>query len=156
MKTSKVLALSVAIGALAGLRTFTPPAVLSRAARRRSLSRRKNILTRLATSKVANSLTSMAAGELVVDKLPTTPSRLTPGPLTARFVSGALCGAALCASAKKPLGQGALLGGLGAIAGAFAGYHLRQRLDREFPDLPVALIEDAIAIGGSIAVASSF
>lgn len=154
MKASTVLALSAAIGALAGLRTFTAPAVLSQAAKRRYGSRRRNPLKSLATSKLAGRLTTMAASELVYDKLPSTPSRLDSAPLAARLVSGALCGAAVCFSAGEPVGKGAVLGGMGAIAGAYAGYHLRQRLDQNLPDVAVALLEDAIAIGGSVAVVS--
>ena len=156
MKSSKVLVLSAAIGVLAGLRSFTPPAVLSHAARRRCLRSRKNPLKLLATSKVANTLTSVATGELVADKLPSTPSRLTPGPLAARILSGAVCGAALCASVSEPMGEGAIAGAVGALAGSFAGYHLRQMMDKSMPDIAAALIEDFVAVGGSVAVVSQF
>jgi uncharacterized membrane protein len=155
MKTSTVLALSTAIGALAGLRTFTPPAVLSRKYRRRCLSPRKDALTLLAVSKVANSLTKLAAGELLADKLPFTPSRLSAGPLAARIGSGAVCGAAISTYAGGSLKDGAVLGALGAVAGSLAGYHLRRNLDRDFPDLAIAVAEDLIAIGGSFAIASA-
>jgi uncharacterized membrane protein len=43
---------------------------------------------------------------------------------------------------------------LGAIVGAFAGYHMRRRLSRDLPDLGVAVLEDALAIGGGILVAA--
>ena len=44
---------------------------------------------------------------------------------------------------------GAVLGGLGALAGSFAFYHLRYFLTHEkgLPDPVVALAEDALAIG---------
>ena len=48
--------------------------------------------------------------------------------------------------------EGALLGGLGAIAGALAGYHVRKRLSRETPDFAVGLLEDALAIGGGAVI----
>ena len=47
-----------------------------------------------------------------------------------------------------------MFGGLGAIAGAFAGYHLRRKLSGNMPNLPVALLEDAVAIGAGILVAA--
>jgi uncharacterized membrane protein len=153
MKRSTVLALSAAIGALAGLRTFTPPAVLSR--KYRSRSPRNDALTLMAVSKVASSLTKMAAGELLADKLPFTPSRLTAGPLAARIASGAVCGAAISTYAGESLKDGAVLGALGAVAGSLAGYHLRKRLREDFPDLAIAVAEDLIAIGGSFAIASA-
>jgi uncharacterized membrane protein len=43
---------------------------------------------------------------------------------------------------------------LGAIAGAFAGYHARKRLSRNMPDLGVAVLEDAFAIGGGVLIAA--
>jgi uncharacterized membrane protein len=155
MKTSTVLALSAAIGALAGLRTFTPPAVLSRKYKSRCLSPRKNALTLLGASKVASSLTKLAAGELLADKLPFTPSRLTAKPFAARIVSGAVCGAAICAYSGESIQDGAVLGGLGAIAGSLAGYQLRKKFAQNFPDLAVAVAEDIVAIGGSFAIASA-
>ena len=58
---------------------------------------------------------------------------------------------------------GSLIGGLmvgmiGAMAGTFAGYECRMRLVRATGgrDLPIALVEDAIAIGGAVFVVSRF
>jgi uncharacterized membrane protein len=156
MKREKALVLSTAIGVLAGLRSLTPPAVLSQAARGRCVRSRKNPLKVMASTKVARTLTSMAAGELVADKLAATPSRLSPGPLAARLLSGAICGAALCASAKKPVREGAIAGALGALAGSIAGYHLRHTMSKNMPGFAAALIEDAVTIAGSVAVVAQF
>lgn len=62
----------------------------------------------------------------------------------------------LCASAHQPLITGAILGVLGAIAGAFAGYEIRHRLVQTFglPDFGVALAEDMVAIGGGLLLVS--
>jgi len=67
-------------------------------------------------------------------------------------VSGAVCGATIYGVVKQPLKEGAVLGGFGAIAGAFSGYHLRRKLSRNLPELGVALLEDALAIGGGVLV----
>lgn len=63
---------------------------------------------------------------------------------------------ALCASAHQSLVIGAILGVLGAIAGAFAGYEIRHRLVEAFglPDFGVALAEDIVAIGGGLLLVS--
>ncbi len=55
---------------------------------------------------------------------------------------------------SKLLATGAVLGAVGAIAGAFAGYHLRRELGKrlDIPDPAVAIVEDMIAVGGSIAL----
>ena len=79
------------------------------------------------------------------------------GPLVVRFVFGALCGAALGLSMGGNIWvSSAVAGGIGGVAGAFAGYHLRRWLTvgRGLPDLPIALLEDVVAIGLGFYVAS--
>jgi uncharacterized membrane protein len=46
----------------------------------------------------------------------------------------------------------------GAIAGAFTGYEVRKRLVRalKVPDFVIALLEDAVAIGGGLLIVSRF
>lgn len=62
---------------------------------------------------------------------------------------GALCGAALCAAGNQPLISGAILGGVGGVIGAFAGYNVRRKLVGAFniKDIFIAFAEDAVAIG---------
>lgn len=64
---------------------------------------------------------------------------------------------AICASAHQLLVIGALVGVLGAIAGAFAGYEIRHRLVEAFglPDFGVAVAEDLVAVGGAFLIAST-
>jgi len=97
-------------------------------------------------------VTELAISELIADKLPFTSSRLNAGPLASRIASGAICGAAVCGAMKRPLAGGALLGGLGAIAGALAGHHVRKSLHHNMPDFMIGLLEDAVAVGGGAAI----
>ena len=154
LNRSHTPALAVGIGAVAGLRAFTAPAVLAWAAKRRWIPLGNLPFTTIIAAKASKTITDFAVSELIADKLPFTPSRLKPGPLTARIVSGAFCGAAIYSVVKRPIKEGAILGGLGAIAGAFAGYHMRRKLSGDTPSLSVALLEDAVAIGGGILVAA--
>jgi uncharacterized membrane protein len=158
MTTDRVLALAAGIGVVAGLRAMTAPAAVSVVAHRNALPLGHSKLHFLQSTASASLTTVAALGELVTDKLPSTPNRTDPPSLAARIVSGAVCGAAFAASAKRSITAGALVGGLGAIAGTFAGYELRRRIRTEFdvPDLPVALAEDAIAIGSAAALVSQF
>jgi uncharacterized membrane protein len=98
--------------------------------------------------------TLCAAGELVVDKLPMTPSRLQAPLLLARLCGGAFVGAVLGSVVLAAARSGAMLGASGALLGALAGYWLRTRTVTHFklPDYVVALTEDALVIAGSIAV----
>jgi uncharacterized membrane protein len=77
-------------------------------------------------------------------------------PFGARIVSGALCGAAL-AAAGGGSALGLCLGAIGAVIGTLGGAALRARLAKAFgKDLPAALLEDAITIGGTLLILSRF
>ncbi len=103
---------------------------------------------------VVAALTLCAAGELVVDKLPMTPSRLKAPLLLARLCAGAFVGAVLASAMFMAANIGALLGTSGALLGAVAGYWLRTRTVARFrlPDWVVAVTEDAVVIAGAVAV----
>jgi uncharacterized membrane protein len=152
MKRSHTPALAVGIGAVSGLRALTAPAVLAWAAERRLIRLGSSPFATIISATASKRITDFAVSELIADKLPFTPSRLNAAPLASRIVSGAICGATIYGIVKRPLIEGAVLGGLGAIAGAFAGYHLRKRLSRDIPDLGVAVLEDAFAIGGGVLI----
>jgi uncharacterized membrane protein len=144
--------LSLAIGIIAGLRTMTAPAAVSWAVRLGTLNLGATPLAFLGYAFTPWILTVMALGELVVDVLPTTPSRKLPMPFAARMVSGALCGGAIGA-ASGALVVGAIAGIVGAVIGTLGGHAFRARLAAAFGrDLPAALIEDALAIGGALGV----
>jgi len=153
-----IIALSLAIGVVAGLRSLTAPAVVSWAAQWNWINLQNSHLAFLGSIRAAWILTALAVAELVSDKLPFTPARTKPGGLLARIVTGGLCGAALCVTAGESAILGAILGAVGAVAGAFVGYELRRRLvtKRNASDLVVALIEDAVAIGGAFLIVAQF
>jgi len=152
MKRSYTPALAVGIGAVAGLRALTAPAVLAWAIERRLIRVGSSPFATIISGTASRRITHFALAELVADKLPFTPSRLNATPLVSRIISGSICGTTIYGVVKRPLTQGAVLGGLGAIAGAFVGYHMRKRLGREMPDLGVAILEDALAIGGGVLI----
>jgi uncharacterized membrane protein len=94
----------------------------------------------------------IAIGEVIADKLPSTPSRKEPIGFGARLVSGALSGAAVGAAYGSMI-VGLLFGVAGAVVGTFAGHFARARQARTFGrDRPAALIEDAIAYAGAALV----
>ena len=88
--------------------------------------------------------TVAALGEYVGDKLPNTPSRLSAFPLAARIAFGGLVGAIIATSLHGSLAEGIALGMIGAVIGAFGGYHVRQYLtsQKHCRDWPVAILED--------------
>jgi uncharacterized membrane protein len=149
MNLNYALALALGIGIVAGLRAMTAPAMVCWAAHLGWLNLHGTPLAFMGSS-VAVAIFSLAAmGEYVNDVLPKTPSRTAPGPLIARILTGGLSAACLCASAGQSLLLGAVIGGTGAVIGAFGGYQVRTRLVRalKVKDIFVALAEDLVAIG---------
>src|SRR5712671_3159322 len=110
------LILAFFIGVIAGLRSLTPPAAVSWAARLGWLHLENTSLAFLGYAAAPYVFSVLAVGELIADKLPKSPSRKAPMGLLARIVTGALCGAALGAPSDAMIG-GLLAGVLGAIAG---------------------------------------
>jgi len=144
--------LAAGIGIVAGLRPMTAPAIIAWAAKRRWINLGSSPFATIISGRASQRVTELAISELIADKLPFTSSRLNAGPLASRIASGAICGAAVCGAMKRPLAGGALLGGLGAIAGALAGHHVRKSLHHNMPDFTIGLLEDAVAVGGGAAI----
>ena len=116
----------------------------------------KSSLGWIGTPRMASIAKFLAAGEILGDKLPMTPNRISPGPLFGRVLFGSLCGASLYAAAgKKPL-NGAGIGFASAILGAFGFFTVRMYLGRvsKIPDPVIGAVEDALAYaaGWSIVV----
>jgi uncharacterized membrane protein len=158
MNPSEVLLLASLIGVINGLRTMTAPAVVAWAANRHWLNLDNSPLAFMGSTAAVGIFTVMALGELVIDKLPSTPSRTRLPGLIGRSVLGGLSGACVAASGAQSIALGAVLGVAGAIVGAFAGYEVRTRLVRalKVPDFVIALLEDAVAIAGGLLIVSRF
>jgi uncharacterized membrane protein len=140
---------AAALGFVGGLRSMTPLALLSQLRSKGEAPSPSNLVGYL-KSPAARIITGLlAAGELVGDKLPTTPSRLAPAPLGGRIVIGALAGWILCQQAKQSPVLGALLGAMGAATGSAAGYYARSWLDNvtKWPDPIFGGVEDLVALG---------
>ena len=152
MKRTFIPALAVGIGVVAGLRSLTAPALVSWAARERMIRPLQSLPARMLLARSSKKIAEFAVGELIADKLPGTPNRISPLPLALRVASGAACGAAICAAADEPASEGALYGALGAVAGTFTGFYVRKRLSRTFPGFAVAVAEDALAISSAAAI----
>jgi uncharacterized membrane protein len=103
-------------------------------------------------------LSLLAITELILDKLPNTPNRTAPLGLIARIVTGGFTGACVSLGGGQSALVGAGLGLIGGIVGCFVGYQVRARLVRYLrqPDFNVALLEDLVAIGGSLFIVSRF
>ena len=129
-RTRRGLTAAIALGIVGGMRSALPPAVIAvRDKRPRSRLLRLGIVLG-------------SAGELVADKLPSTPSRTAPPALAGRFASGGAVGRQ-CAGTF-----GGLVGGASAVGSAFVSHNARQDLVKKtgLPDPVIAVAEDSIAI----------
>lgn len=156
MTHALVLLMALLIGVIAGLRSLTAPAVVAWAAYlgwidlhgtwASWMGSPTNVITAVIFSV-------LAVGELVNDKLPKTPPRTAPPIFAARIVMGGLAGAVIGAAwhwTFTALGAGVI----GAVLGTLGGYQARKRLVAVTggKDLPIALLEDAVAILGAFAI----
>jgi uncharacterized membrane protein len=149
MHADYIFGFALGIGFVAGLRTFTAPAAASWAAHLGLLNLHQSPLEFMGSTTAVAIFSLLALGEYVGDLLPKTPRRTLPGPLIARIISGGLCGACICVSRNNSLLAGTLLGGIGAVIGAFSGYEARRRLvsNLKVKDAMIAIPEDLVAIG---------
>lgn len=156
MSDAQIYAGAALIGTVAGMRSMTAPAIVSRAATTAVIGAAKPGADFLQSPVLPKVISVLAVGELIADKLPFTPSRTTMFPLVARAISGAVSGAALCSSIKRSAWLGALFGAAGALAGTYAAYELRRRIVEKLhvPDAVVALAEDVLAVGSGTLVTS--
>ncbi|HVO63107.1 MAG TPA: hypothetical protein VMT53_19410 [Terriglobales bacterium] len=151
MNPRLVRAAAFGIGAVAGLRSLLAPAVLTWVAHKKFVDRTFP-LAAVVSRPVSKKIIKLAAAELLADKLPFTPNRISPGPLAVRIASGVACGAAVSLVARESAKEGALLGGAGALVGAFGGYYARKTFRRTYPDVAVALVEDALAVALAVGI----
>lgn len=149
----KFYGLVAAVGVIAGLRSASAPAVASTLLERGAWSGADDPVVALAV-RFAPALRAAALAEMAADKLPMMPDRTIPPVLASRILIGALSAALLARAAARNPFVAALLGGLFAVAGAFAGLGLRRTLSDGLgiPNLPAGLIEDAVVVGGARAL----
>jgi len=108
------------------------------------------------TMPVGRAVAGLAVGgELVVDKLPNTPSRLEPPGLIARAVLGSTAGALIARASERPMVPAAAVAALAAVASARIGHDLRVLASRRVPPLAAAIAEDVVALALAVGAARS-
>ena len=158
MPLALLISLLFVLGFLNGLRTLTPVAVLCWGAHWHWFGFDHSLFAFLGNPISLWVFTLLAVGELIADKLPKTPARTEPVGIIGRCIFGAGSAAALTTLAGAPLALGIIVGALGALGGTYIGYLARRGLTVQagIPDLPIALLEDVVAIGGAFFVVSRF
>lgn len=134
------------LGAVSGARSMLGPALVAQAINQSSPWNRWDGLSGAIGSPTAvRALALLAAGELIADKLPGTPSRTGAFPLLGRLASGALLGAVL---ARDRRAASIAAGMLGAACGAFGFAALRKLASERngVPNAAAGLGEDALVL----------
>ncbi|HXV31727.1 MAG TPA: DUF4126 domain-containing protein [Sinorhizobium sp.] len=139
--------LALLIGIVAGLRTMTAPAALSIAGAAGWLPVANSWAAFMGFRFAPYLFGLLALIEYVTDQLPNTPSRKVPQQFGVRIVSGGFCGAVIGTFGDALVG-GAIAGVIGTVIGTLGGFEARKRLAAMIggKDLPIALLEDLVAI----------
>jgi uncharacterized membrane protein len=139
------------LGFLVSMRSMTLPAVVSDYLATQPVWRQGNRGNGLLTdTRVAALTKAMAGGEILLDKLPIVPNRTNLLPLAGRIgVAGTL--AVMLAKPDERV-TSAVAAALAAAVGTYVMHELRtQATDRlNGNDLPSAITEDALVVGGSL------
>jgi uncharacterized membrane protein len=148
MRTNTELWTAAGFGVLAGMRSMTAPAFLTRELSRKPTRALKRALPGLTSKKVSQRLGLLALGELVGDKNPKAPPRTAFPVLSGRILSGAITAAAVSRKRKGARIGFAVVGAAAAVASSyfFVGFRrlLTQRL--RVPNVAAGLIEDSLAL----------
>jgi uncharacterized membrane protein len=147
------LVFALLIGIVAGLRAMTPLAVLAWGALLGWLNLDGTWAAWIGSIIAVVIFSILAVGELITDQLPKTPSRKSTPQFATRLVIGGLAGAII----GTPFGHiySAIGAGIiGAVLGTLGGYEARKRLVAAGGghDLPIALLEDAVAVLGGFVI----
>jgi uncharacterized membrane protein len=143
------------IGAVSGMRSMAGPAIVAEAAGSNRLDLHGTPLAWLGSGRGMRTSALLAVGELIADKLPSTPDRTNPASLIVRALSGAICGYAVCGPGRtrQEKWASAVVGASAALAVSWAGCAFRR--NTKLPKFVAALAEDAVAMGvGAVVLAS--
>lgn len=140
------------IGALAGLRSASAPAVTSHILSHHHSKRLEGTpLNFMQSDSTATTLKLLATGEMVMDKMPFIPNRIKPASAAFRCLSGALAGASISKATGGKIGAGALFGASAALAATYASFLLRKVTVKAtgIIDPLIGALEDALVLGAA-------
>ena len=138
---------TIALGAMAGMRSMAAPAVVSRQlSRRRFHWPRGRVEAFLSEETTSNMLMTAAAAEMLLDKLPFAPNRIRILPLAARAAAGAVAGWSLGRRDSRIVL--ASVGAATAVVTAVTVFYLRTTIANRsrIPDTLLGLAEDAVVL----------
>ena len=144
----KILGQIIGIGVVAGMRTTFAPAVLSHYLNKHPASVNGSIFGFMASPVTSVITKLMGAGEIIGDKLPSTPDRIGVPQIFGRIASGAFAGIVISKANNQNMAKGFLIGGISALAGSFGAFYLRKYIDGlpNVKDVFIGVGEDVMAL----------
>lgn len=144
-----VYVVALLVGIVAGMRAFLAPAAVSWASKLGLLHVAGTWAAFMSSVWAVGIFSVLTLVEFVTDTLPSTPSRKALKQFIPRVGSGAFSGAVVGATVSGQAAvAAALIGAVGAVIGTLGGYEFRARIARAVgKDLPVAVLEDVVAVG---------
>ncbi|WP_278396769.1 DUF4126 family protein [Stutzerimonas kunmingensis] len=125
--SSNLLWAALAIGAVTGMRSMLAPTLVSRALSERDDLAGAGEAAQLLTSDTAQTfLPTLAASEMIGDKMPFAPDRTIVPSMMFRALSGGVSAAALAGVRREPVLVPALLGATAALVASKVGLSLRK------------------------------
>ena len=144
---------AAAWGAVAGVRTFTAPALLSIAWANGGRPLAPMAVERALRGRAAPRLLgALAAFELAAEQWPGLQARIAPPSLLGRVLSAALVGSALGHGRGR---RDSAIAAASAVVSTFASYWLRRAANRRLPNSVSGLLEDALVLSAGAALAAS-
>jgi len=143
----------IGMGMIAGMRSMAAPAIVSDYLAQRPWRGLIGLpFSLLSVRKISQVLKLFALGEMIGDKIPGVPHRISFPALLGRGLSGIVVGATVGAVRGNNRNISAIAGGLAAIAAAYGSYHLRIAASKhlQVPDPVIGAVEDALVIGSGI------
>ncbi|PPU66429.1 DUF4126 domain-containing protein [Xanthomonas codiaei] len=150
---SMALIHSILMGAVAGMRSMTPLAAVTNAARSGKLPRDNGAPRLLANPLASAGMLALASGEIAGDKMKTAPDRIVLPGMIARVATGMIAGAALAPRHQR--GLAAVLGATAAVGAAYLTFNLRMRAIERYGQTSTGAVEDAISVGAAALIVRS-
>lgn len=140
------------LGVLAGMRSMTPPTLVSLYLNRNQLGRNGTLTNLLGSGNSLTVLTLLATGEIVADKFPQAPNRTFAPAVVGRLGTSALSSAAITEAQGGNRTLAAALSALITLIVTFATFRARMAANNYLPNPVTGVLEDTIlfSIGVSL------
>jgi uncharacterized membrane protein len=140
------------LGVLAGMRSMTPPTLVSLYLNRNQHLRTGTLTNFLGSGNSLAAFSLLATGEIVADKFPQAPNRTLGPAVVGRMGTSALSGAAIAEAHSENRSVAAALSATVTAVVTFATFRARIASNNYLPNPVTGVIEDTLLLGLSTAL----